>query len=508
MMATHDRQAWADSALFDGSTRLQGFSDFINIPIDQVNFMACQALALGLSFIYREFFNPEKVTTTKRHVLALLAGLGISYICFGKACFTICMAYLSVIHVQRAMFNYGDYALDITGPLMILTQKVTSLAFSLHDGTVKDPNSLQELQKRHCVKRIPSILEYFSYCFNFQGILAGPFVFYNDYAEFVTGQNLKGGKHQKSSFGGGGGPSSLVAVTNKVCLSIFFALGVILIAPWFPVGFLKEEAFFEMNILRKVTYVVLITSIARWKYYTAWILADAICNASGLGFNGYTPQGLEKWDLISNVDIIPVEVGLNFRAIIEHWNKGTNRWLRATIYERFPVLPTVVTYIVSAIWHGLYPGYYLTFLCGAMFTISARTVRRTIRPYFLVSESWKWFYDVLTTVTTRVILAYATFPFALLEFWSSVDVYRSLYFFLHVASIGSIVLLPLTARSKPREGGSGKPGSSTHDSRLHRYKDNGKAPALGDPSYASPSSKTASMVSELPLEAESMKKSS
>ena len=65
-----------------------------------------------------------------------------------------------------------------------------------------------------------------------------------------------------------------------------------------------------MNILGKVIYVVLITSIARWKYYTAWILADAICNASGLGFNGHTPQGVEKWDLISNVDIIPVEVSL------------------------------------------------------------------------------------------------------------------------------------------------------------------------------------------------------
>ena len=47
----------------------------------------------------------------------------------------------------------------------------------------------------------------------------------------------------QQSLGGGSGPSSLVAVTNKVCLSIFFALGVILIAPMFPVGFLKGETF-------------------------------------------------------------------------------------------------------------------------------------------------------------------------------------------------------------------------------------------------------------------------
>ena len=44
------------------------------------------------------------------------------------------------------------------------------------------------------------------------------------------------------------------------------------------------------------------------KYYHAWLLADAICNASGLGFNGYTSSGKAKWDLISNVDIIKFEV--------------------------------------------------------------------------------------------------------------------------------------------------------------------------------------------------------
>lgn len=46
-------------------------------------------------------------------------------------------------------------------------------------------------------------------------------------------------------------------------------------------------------------------------YYHAWILAEAVCNASGLGFNGFDEKGNAKWDLASNVNVIRVEVSSN-----------------------------------------------------------------------------------------------------------------------------------------------------------------------------------------------------
>ena len=35
---------------------------------------------------------------------------------------------------------------------------------------------------------------------------------------------------------------------------------------------------------------------------------DAVNNASGLGYNGYDSKGKQKWDLISNVNILGLEV--------------------------------------------------------------------------------------------------------------------------------------------------------------------------------------------------------
>lgn len=49
----------------------------------------------------------------------------------------VALAYLSCIHLHRQYRDYGSYTVDITGPLMIITQKVVSLAFSIHDGFVR-----------------------------------------------------------------------------------------------------------------------------------------------------------------------------------------------------------------------------------------------------------------------------------------------------------------------------------------------------------------------------------
>lgn len=74
--------------------------------------------------------------------------------------------------------------------------------------------------------------------------------------------------------------------------------------------FFTESEFVEdMDIIDKTAYLIIATSLVRFKYYHAWLLADAICNASGLGFNGYDKNGNARWDLISNVDVIKFEVG-------------------------------------------------------------------------------------------------------------------------------------------------------------------------------------------------------
>lgn len=80
---------------------------------------------------------------------------------------------------------------------MIITQKVTTLAFSIHDGVYRDEGELSKTQQYHAVRKLPTALEYFAYVLHFQGLMAGPLVFYRDYMEFIEGSQIL--KHTPSS---------------------------------------------------------------------------------------------------------------------------------------------------------------------------------------------------------------------------------------------------------------------------------------------------------------------
>jgi lysophospholipid acyltransferase 1/2 len=69
-----------------------------------------------------------------------------------------------------------------------------------------------------------------------------------------------------------------------------------------------------------------------------------------------------------------LQCATNLRESIEAWNLGTNRWLRMIVYERVTKYSMILTYSLSAIWHGFYPGYYITFANGALFTYASRVV--------------------------------------------------------------------------------------------------------------------------------------
>jgi len=230
--------------------------------------------------------------------------------------------------------------------------------------------------------------------------------------------------------------------------------------PYVPHDRMADREFLSnTSWLYYVVYMVICTSAARFKYFFAWKLGETICNASGLGFGGFTKtkDGQEKadWDLVSNLDIWKLETSLNFKILLDNWNKSTQSWLRRCAYERTTKNRTVITYILSALWHGFYPGYYLCFLTGALVTTAARSGRRCLRPHFKgehCSKNLGLFYDVVTFVLTRVYLAYTVAPFVLLSLESGLQMYAKQYFFGHLLCLVAIfivpVLFPLPKRDK------------------------------------------------------------
>ncbi|MGH0134710.1 UNVERIFIED_CONTAM: hypothetical protein FKN15_032433 [Acipenser sinensis] len=103
----------------------------------------------------------------------------------------VAMGYLILCQVSRVyIFNYGLLSTDFSGPLMIITQKITTVAFQVHDGLYRKDEELTSEQQRLAVKARPTLLEYLSYNLNFLSILAGPCSNYKDYISFIEGRHI------------------------------------------------------------------------------------------------------------------------------------------------------------------------------------------------------------------------------------------------------------------------------------------------------------------------------
>ncbi|XP_017868066.1 PREDICTED: lysophospholipid acyltransferase 1 [Drosophila arizonae] len=468
---------------YDGSRIFSWLADMVGLSVDLVNFLVCQISALFLASLFRSWLHPSKVSYEVRHVFALSLGLAFGYFCFGQQaihiaglpaiCFIVirtqdprivqrsvllvAMGYLLCVHLMRQIYDYGSYALDITGPLMIITQKVTSLAFSIHDGFVRKDEDMTKAQQYHAIRKMPSALEYFSYVWHFQSLMAGPLVFYKDYIEFVEGCNLLKRPTSNATLDNGRSelvvePSPTKTVIRKVLGSMVCAFIFMKFVKIYPVKNMKEDDFIDGNTIPyKMWYAMMATTCIRFKYYHAWLLADAICNNSGLGFTGYDKDGNAKWDLISNINVLSFEFASNMRDAINNWNCGTNRWLRTLVYERVPKkYGTLLTFALSAVWHGFYPGYYLTFATGALMVTAGRTARRMLRYRFQSTQFTRMFYDILTCITTRIVMGYTTFPFVMLEFMGSIKLYLRFYLCLHIISLVTIFILPRFIRGEQR----------------------------------------------------------
>jgi len=457
-----------------GSLLLAPISAKIGLPVDQLNFLACQLFALFLSYPFRRLLHPATVGPVLRHLVSTFVGLGMAYFCFGyqvihlfalssvsyacmrfltpavsnRVVLVFALSYLSIVHVYRMYYDYGGHTLDVTGPLMIMVQKVTALAYSIHDGTEPDDKLTDDQREQRCVQ-MPSWLEFYSYMFYFHGIMVGPMCFYADYKRFVEGKNYRKdpttGVWMDVVTPPEETPSPLFPFLQKLVYTGLCAYVMMVIIPEQGSEMLIDPQWIASHgFFYRVWIMVKNIGWIRGKYYLAWVMADLINNCAGLGYSGTDPKtGREKWSLCKNVDIRRLEMATSLKVNVESWNKLTALWLRRIVYDRVPSsINLYAVYFVSALWHGFYPGYYVTFFSVAFLTMAARKVRRNVRPFFQSSPQMAFLYDAITWTCTRIACPYLAAPFVFLSLRNTWTFYSSYFFFLHVGSALLILALP------------------------------------------------------------------
>ncbi|THD26162.1 Lysophospholipid acyltransferase 2 [Fasciola hepatica] len=541
---------------YRGSQLFNPLAQFMNVPLDQINYVICGLVSFVLGQLMRGRLGPGKIIPHKRALVETFFGILILSFCFGNqirvlllqstVAYTmlLClpqsrltailvtvwsMFYMTLVHLCRKQYDYGGYTLDISGPVMVQTQRLSSLAFNLADGarirrlrqakrdqqedhvpltkgdsSTTDPNlddpgwpfsrqSLKTMMTRrlqymadarahcsaelrsylnrirarapaslraesvmdkadelsrippshtaHAVDQLPGPVMFFAYTLYFHGVCVGPFVFYTEYLDYLRG-------YEKSEVP----PIVWHSLIRLAVRTLMCGLLSAYLTPYFPFEFVLDKTFQAWPLLSQFLYSTLALFLVRQKYYFAWGLAEINGIGVGLGYTGVCPKtGQPIYAHVRSFDMVQVEAGLSLKHVIDSWNISTTRWLREAFYDRLPrSCRTPLVFIISAFWHGFYPGYYQMFLTFALFTIVSRMWHRTMRPYCRPNRACAQVYDLFTIFITNVAINYAQAPFHLLDWSASLKFWSVFYFVPHAIAISLLLIRfvqPRLARS-------------------------------------------------------------
>ncbi|CCK72954.1 lysophospholipid acyltransferase KNAG_0M01010 [Huiozyma naganishii CBS 8797] len=374
--------------------------------------------------------------------------------------FVFVMGHLSWNHIGAQFFvtqspRDAANAIDITSAQMVLAMKLTSFAWSVHDGMYlgkADFEQLTEYQKSRAVKRFPSLLQFMAYVFFYPTLLTGPSFDYSDFDSWLNCEMFKDlPESEKTDRRYHPGKKRAIPKNGhlafwKVTQGIFWIVFRGYLSRFINVDFMLDKVWFmSKSFVYRIHYMFLLGLVARMKYYAAWTIAEGACILCGLGYNGYDAKTKKiKWNRVQNIDIWNVEMAQSTRQCLEAWNMNTNKWLKYYVYLRVTkkgkkpgFRSTLFTFTTSAFWHGVNPGYYLTFGTGALYQTCGKFYRRNFRPMFLKADGKtptraKWIYDLLGSYVIKLSFGYLVQPFLVLGFRDSIQAWKSVYFYGHI----------------------------------------------------------------------------
>ncbi|KAG5948397.1 hypothetical protein E4U53_006298 [Claviceps sorghi] len=377
--------------------------------------------------------------------------------------FLFVMGHMSLSHIRRQAAN-SPSAVDITGAQMVMVMKLTAFCWNVADGQLPD-EMLSDFQRDRAIRQLPGLLDFAGYILFFPSLFAGPAFDYAEYRRWLdttlfevpshVDASKKPPTNKRRKIPRSGTPATLKAIAGLLWIAFFVAL-----STQYGCEEMLQESYVQHALWRRIWIMYITSLVARFKYYGVWTLTEGSCILAGLGYNGVDPRtGKVRWNRLQNIDPWAVETAQNARGYLAGWNMNTNNWLRNYVYLR--VTPrgkkpgfraSLMTFGTSAVWHGFYPGYYLTFLLGSFIQAAAKKLRRHLRPFFVHDITGKplpgkKYYDLASLLATQLTFSFATTPFLLLTLSDSLRAWSRVYFYGAAWTIACLVFFASPAKA-------------------------------------------------------------
>ncbi|GFN96840.1 lysophospholipid acyltransferase 7 [Plakobranchus ocellatus] len=340
---------------------------------------------------------------------------------------------------------------------LFLTLKMVGLAFEIQDSFNRsqavqscsgDEKSDAELKIKYCNIRV-SVFEVVNYAFCYIGLLTGPYYKYRTYQDWLESTNSP----NIDNF------SPLIYRAKQLPV---IAICFLFFSYFFNIQYVETEEFSERSFLFRLFYMVPMFTIFRTRLYMAWIFSECMSMTANFGAYpvkskprcGDGPSDLKQLDIaveeekagkaldydfetIHNIDIYGCELAPMTKQGLRSWNMTVQYWLASFVHKRVPPAlkahRVAITMTVSAFWHGIHPGYYLSFLTVPPILMAEEVMIKAFRedatPEFQKIFDWGcWFCKMRG-------FDYMCMGFLLLKFGSTLRYWYSVYFIVHLAVI-------------------------------------------------------------------------
>ncbi|MEE6460381.1 hypothetical protein FKM82_000938 [Ascaphus truei] len=302
--------------------------------------------------------------------------------------------------------------------LMLLTQRVTSLALDIHERKVKIIPVNSVMNGFH-PQQACNALVFLSYLLFFPALLGGPVCSFINFQQQVNTCDVRNASQ-----------STWLMTRGCICA---FCLQVLrgLVSG----GFIFHCTLMDCSQLSCI-YIMWTTALLfKLTYYSHWLLDETLFYAAGFVLD--CGQGVELRAKFSDTDIWTLETTHSIAVFARTWNKSTAKWLRRLIFQQCKTQPLLMTFAFSAWWHGLHPGQMFGFLCWAVMV----EADYRIHLYLNVGQrNWysRFIYKAFTWVQTQLIIAFIMMAIEMRSFsmvWALCSSYSTLFPLVYCVSM-------------------------------------------------------------------------
>ncbi|XP_063713173.1 lysophospholipid acyltransferase 7-like [Symsagittifera roscoffensis] len=414
------------------------------------------------------------------HVLLFVAATYTVTVCVSikqwkPVTFFLLFLYISTLRLLH-VFSIWQLNNFVNGVLMILVLKMISAVFDHRDAVYNKRLISQDVvddEIRLKSVKMPeyNMLDLFHYSFCFMGLFTGPIFTYRTYYDFV---------HQRFT------PKKSDKIPEILHRLKFF----IVIIPLFlffsryKSAYLHTEEFAETTVFFKIAYMFPLFTMFRLRMYFGWLLAEVCFVIAGFGAypkwsepkpgKGPTKKAYEIYSLstsvtdgigstggseaerkeeereteysfetVRNMDVVGVETMLTMQDGVRCWNMCVQWWLVQYTFKECPIksMRKPATFFVSALWHGVRSGYFLSFMCVPLLNFSAVIFEKAFMKNETIQKSRvvSAIVTVISWVLTNQYWNYLNMAFYLLSGAQTLKFWSQIYFLYHGIAITIIL---------------------------------------------------------------------